>query len=214
MRPLIRTSAAALTTLALAAGTVGCGSNDDGGGGATVSASGTAASGHAAHDMSAMGSATPSQAEQRQVASSMEMQRLGEASAGDQKVELDVSEPVTFSVYEGDRLVKHAPRKGENAHMMLLLSDAKSGDRLPDSTITLRVTDEAGKVVSSGPQYPMIGMGMGIHYGDNVTLPKPGKYVAQLVIGPPRIGRHSDVVDRWNTTTKASIPFTWKGAAR
>ncbi len=132
MRPLIRTSAAALTTLALAAGTVGCGSNDDGGGGATVSASGTAASGHAAHDMSAMGSATPSQAEQRQVASSMEMQRLGEASAGDQKVELDVSEPVTFSVYEGDRLVKHAPRKGENAHMMLLLSDAKSGDRLPD----------------------------------------------------------------------------------
>ncbi len=60
----------------------------------------------------------------------------------------------------------------------------------------------------------MIGMGMGIHYGDNVTLPKPGKYVAQLVIGPPRIGRHSDVVDRWNTTTKASIPFTWKGAAR
>jgi hypothetical protein len=212
MRPLIRTSAAALTTLALAAGVAGCGSNDDGG--ATVSASGTAASGHDAHDMSSMSTGAPSQAEQRQVASSMEMQRLGEASAGDQKVELDVSEPVTFSVYEGDRLVKHAPRKGENAHMMLLLSDAQSGDRLPDSTITLRVTDEAGKVVSSGPQYPMIGMGMGIHYGDNVTLPKPGKYVAQLVIGPPRIGRHSDVVDRWNTTTKASIPFTWKGAAR
>lgn len=210
MSTLTRTSAAALAALTLAAGLAGCGGGDDT---PSVSASGTAASG-AAHGDHAAAAGAPSQAAQQASASSMKMERLGSATAGGQKVELDVSEPVTFSVYEGERLVEHAPRKGENAHVMLLLSDAQSGDRLPDATITLRITDEAGKVVSSGPQYPMIGMGMGIHYGDNVTIPKAGKYVAQLVIGPPRIGRHSDVTDRWNTTTKASIPFAWNGATR
>lgn len=213
MSTITRRSTAALAALALAAAVTGCGGDDDAT--SNVSASGTSAtgatssaehSGHSEHggssDAAGGGTAT------------MRMQRLGSTTAGDQKVELDVSEPVTFSVHEGERLVEHAPRKGENAHVMLLLSDAQSGDRLPDSTITLRITDEVGKVVSSGPQYPMIGMGMGIHYGDNVTIPKAGKYVAQLVIGPPRIGRHSDVTDRWNTTTKASIPFEWKGAAR
>ncbi|MEV4422961.1 iron transporter [Patulibacter sp. NPDC049589] len=213
MSTLTRTSTTALAVVALALGAAGCGGDDAGS--SNVSASGTSASGQTGHDMSSMASGSaPSQAQQEASASTMQMQRMGAATAGDEKVELDASDPVTFSVYEGDRLVKHAPREGENAHLMLTLSDAQSGDRLPDATITLRVTDEAGKVVSSGPQYPMIGMGMGIHYGDNVTLPKSGKYVAQLVIGPPRIGRHSDVTDRWNTTTKASIPFTWKGAAR
>lgn len=216
MSTLSRTSAAALAALALTAGLAGCGGGDDT---PSVSASGTAASGatsggHGGGHDGGSAAGVPSQAAQEASASSMKMERLGSATAGDQKVELDVSEPVTFSVYEGERLVKHAPRRGENAHVMLLLSDAQSGDRLPDATITLRITDEAGKVVSSGPQYPMIGMGMGIHYGDNVTIPKAGKYVAQLVIGPPRIGRHSDVTDRWNTTTKASIPFTWNGATR
>lgn len=213
MSTITRRSTAALAALALAGAATGCGGDDAPT--SNVSATGTSTSGatsspersgHAGHGSSADAAGGE--------AASMRMRRLGSTSAGDRKVELDVSEPVTFSVHEGERLVEHAPRKGENAHVMLLLSDARSGDRLPDATITLRITDEAGKVVSSGPQYPMIGMGMGIHYGDNVTIPKAGKYVAQLVIGPPRIGRHSDVTDRWNTTTRASIPFRWTGAAR
>jgi hypothetical protein len=211
MHPITRTSTAALAALALAAGLAGCGGDDADS--ATVSASGTAADGHGAHEASAT-SAAPGRAEQQAAASSMRMERLGSATAGDRKVELDASEPVTFSVPEGDRFVEHAPRKGENAHLMLTLSDARSGDRLPDATITLRVTDEAGKVVATGPQYPMFGMGMGIHYGDNVTIPRPGRYTAQLVIGPPRIGRHADVAHRWTTTVKASIPFTWEGRTR
>jgi uncharacterized protein involved in high-affinity Fe2+ transport len=55
----------------------------------------------------------------------------------------------------------------------------------------------------------MIGMGMGLHYGDNVTLPGAGHYTATLVVGPPAIGRHQDVATRWNATTKFSIPFDW-----
>lgn len=210
-----RTSALALTTLTLAFGATACGSSDDT---SNVSASGTSASSDQSagggRDMSAMGMGAPSRAEQKTEASTMRMRVLGSTVVGDQKVEIHMSEPVTFSVYEGDKLVKHAPTQGQNAHLMVLLSDRQSGDRLPDSTITLRIADEAGKIVSSGPQYPMIGMGMGLHYGDNVKLPGSGRYTAQLVIGPPRIGRHADVTGRWNTTKKASIPFTWNGSAR
>jgi len=203
-----RRAAPALALLA-ALGLAACGGGHDDHG-ATVSASGTtaAASGHDMSGHAMGGHGTTGGAEQ------MRMTRLGTATAGDQRIELDVTDPTTFSVYEGDRLVRHAPRKGENAHVMLLLSDARSGDRLPDASITLRITDERGRVVSTGPQYPMIGMGMGIHYGDNVTIPKHGRYVAQLVIGPPRIGRHADVVDRWTGTTRTTIPFTWDGPSR
>jgi hypothetical protein len=198
--------------LVLAAGLGACGGDDagtsvEGSGSATTTAAtgghdGHAGSGHGGSDTTATGGDAHA------------MTRLGETTAGDRKVELDVSAPVTFAVSEGERFVRHAPRKGENAHVMLVLTDAQSGDRLPDASITLRIVDAAGKVVASGPQYPMTGLGMGIHYGDNVAIPKAGKYVAQLVIGPPRIGRHSDVVDRWNETVRASIPFTWKGSAR
>ncbi|WP_026912146.1 iron transporter [Patulibacter minatonensis] len=208
---MTRRACTAAATVATAALLAGCGDDTS----SNVSASGTTAGGHAAgHDMSGMdmGGTTPSAASQKSHASTMQMKKLGTATKDGESVELDISEPVTFSVYEGDQLVKHAPRKDQNAHVMLLLSDAETGDRLPDATITLRITDAAGKVVSSGPQYPMIGMGMGIHYGDNVSLPKAGKYVAQLVVGPPRIGRHADTTDRWRTTTRMSIPFTWDGA--
>lgn len=213
MRATTRTTTAALAAALIALILAGCGGGEDAP--AAVSASGTTAPGHDGHDTSAAAAgAAPSRADQEASASTTRMVRLGSVTAGDEKVELDAGEPVTFAVPEGEGLVRHAPRAGENAHVMLTLSDAETGDRLPDATITLRITDEAGKVVASGPQYPMIGMGMGIHYGDNVTLPRAGRYVAQLVIGPPRIGRHAEVADRWNGTRKASIPFVWKGATR
>lgn len=142
----------------------------------------------------------------------MRMRDLGSATSGDFRADLTAMGPVTFQVSQGDRFVEQRPERGDNAHFMILLSDARSRDRLPDATITLRVRDESGRVVSSGPQYPMIGMGMGIHYGDNVRLPGPGRYEAELVVGPPRIGRHEDVVGRWRTTTRMRIPFRWDGA--
>jgi hypothetical protein len=212
------TTLAAAAALALAAALAGCGGGDDD---ARVAASGTTAAGHGADHAGhgataepAAGGAAPTKADQQAHAATMQMRRLGSATAGDRKIELDASDATTFTVPEGGRFVTHRPRKGENAHLMLMLSDIETGERLPDATITLRVLDAAGKVVSSGPQYPMFGMGMGMHYGDNVTIPKAGRYVAQLVVGPPMIGRHGDVAKRWTTTVRAEIPFTWEDAAR
>lgn len=208
----VRTAAlVAAATLAGAGALAGCGGGDDDG---RVAASGTTAGAHGDMPGMDMGGDAPTKADQQAHAATMQMRRLGSATAGDRKVELDAADATTFTVPEGDRFVTHRPRKGENAHLMLMLSDVETGERLPDATITLRVVDAAGKVVSSGPQYPMYGMGMGMHYGDNVTIPKPGRYVAQLVVGPSMIGRHGDVAKRWTTTVSARIPFTWEGAAR
>jgi hypothetical protein len=215
------TALAAAATLALAGALTGCGGSDDdarvSASGTTAAAEGDAHTGHAGHDATAepaAGGAAPTKADQQAHAATMQMRRLGSATAGDRKIELDASDATTFTVPEGGRFVTHRPRKGENAHLMLMLSDVETGERLPDATITLRVVDAAGKVVSSGPQYPMFGMGMGMHYGDNVTIPQAGRYVAQLVVGPPMIGRHGDVAKRWTTTVRAEIPFTWEDETR
>jgi hypothetical protein len=197
--------AAAALVLALA----GCGG--DSGSSSTVQASGSSShSMDGMHGMEGMGAATTEGGAPRTApVETMRMDKLGEATQGDETVELDGMAPVTFAVSEGTRLITHKPTAQDTAHLMVVLSDALTRDRLPDATITARIADGSGKVVYEGPQYPMIGMGMGLHYGDNVTLPGAGHYVATLVVGPPAIGRHADSTKRWNVTRRFSIPFDW-----
>ncbi|MGE4424946.1 MAG: iron transporter [Solirubrobacteraceae bacterium] len=137
--------------------------------------------------------------------------KLGTAEEGDLRVEVAaMPEAVEFTVAEGDRMRKHPPAPGDNAHVMVLVSDAESRDRLPDSAVTAQFVGPDGRDVHNGPLYPMIGMGVGLHYGDNMRLPEDGKYVATIVVSPPRIGRHPDAADRYAKPVRLEVPFDWK----
>ncbi len=46
-----------------------------------------------------------------------------------------------FTVSEGDKQRKHPPAPGDNAHVMVLISDAESRDRLPDAAVTAQITE-------------------------------------------------------------------------
>lgn len=191
----------ALTILG-AFGIAGCGADDSSSSSANVKASGsTATTSDAMAGMSkTAGGSMPE---------TMRMQKVATATKGDMSVELDTMSPQTFEVSQGTRLLEHAPRKKDTAHLMVVLSDSQSHDRLPDATITAQIKNAKGRVIYQGPQYAMLGMGMGLHYGDNVPLPAAGHYTANLVVGPPAIGRHQDTANRWRHTVRFAMPFKW-----
>ncbi|MBF6619021.1 MAG: iron transporter, partial [Patulibacter sp.] len=117
--------------------------------------------------------------------------KLGTKTTGHVRVEVAaMTEAVEFTVSEGGKQRKHPPAPGDNAHVMVLVSDAESRDRLPDAAVTAQITGPGGAAVHNGPLYPMIGMGVGLHYGDNMKLARSGSYRATIVVGPPQVGRH------------------------
>lgn len=143
-------------------------------------------------------------------ADAMSSVRLGSATADDLRVEVAaMKEAVAFTVSEGGKMRKHPPAPGDNAHVMVLVSDAESRDRLPDAAVTAQITGPAGVAVHNGPLYPMIGMGVGLHYGDNMKLAASGKYAATIVVGPPQVGRHPDSAKRYEKPVKLRVPFEW-----
>ncbi|EHN11220.1 hypothetical protein PAI11_19080 [Patulibacter medicamentivorans] len=135
---------------------------------------------------------------------------LGSASRAGLRVEVAaMRDAVTFTVAEGGRMRKHPPAPGDNAHVMVLVSDAESRDRLPDAAVTAQITGPGGAPVHNGPLYPMVGMGVGLHYGDNMRLARSGRYRASIVVGPPQVGRHPELADRYTKPVRLDVPFAW-----
>lgn len=198
----------------LAVGLAGCGTADQDAadvGGSTTAASNPGGSGgggdHAQH--SGSGGATSAN---NAPADDMEgMVTLATVEEGDVEVQLHAMPPELFYVSEGDRQRAQRPAKTDDAHLMVTLADRESSVRLPDATIVARVRDSSGATVFEGPLYPMVGRGMGLHYGENVSLGKPGKYDIELTIGPPRVGRHRAVEDAWSQTRKISQSAQFNG---
>lgn len=140
-----------------------------------------------------------------------EMAVLARTETSDLAVELHAMAPELFYVSEGEGLRPQRPSRGDDVHLMVTLADRESGVRLPDATVTARVVAQGGATVFEGPLYPMVGRGMGLHYGENVPLGRPGRYDVTLVIGPPRIGRHRAVRDAWDETTRVERSFAFDG---
>jgi hypothetical protein len=141
------------------------------------------------------------------------MVTLAETETEDLAVELHAMPPELFYVSEGDDFRPQRPSPADSAHLMVSVSDKQSGVRLPDATVTVRITDASGATAFEGPLYPMVGRGMGLHYGENVELADAGRYEVELVIGPPRVGRHRAVQDAWNETTRITQAIEFDGKA-
>lgn len=225
MRPHHITVPAALAAIALFVGACGTTADDNaadlpGGGTSTQASAAPASAGggkHSQHSGTAGGGtsttgATETDAAATSAASEMEgMVTLATSEQGDLETELHAMPPERFFVSEGDALREQKPASTDDAHLMVTLADQQSGVRLPDATVTVRITDRAGATAFEGPLYPMVGRGMGLHYGENVKLGKPGTYDVQLTIGPPRVGRHRAVAKAWTTTRKITQQVKFDG---
>ncbi|GGM65234.1 hypothetical protein J2752_000326 [Halarchaeum rubridurum] len=97
--------------------------------------------------------------------------------------------PETFWLVTGDETAEATPTAGDELHVMPVVWDVETGQRLTDLGPMLRFADD-GRVVASNAPWPMLAQRMGFHYGGNVALPGGGVYDVTVRVGAPA-ARHA-----------------------
>jgi uncharacterized protein involved in high-affinity Fe2+ transport len=117
--------------------------------------------------------------------------------------------PATFVVYDGTSEKYVRPTKHTSFHLMVMLNDEYTHEPIPYATVWAEVLSSTGKVVYSDRQWAMLSAYMGPHYGNNVTLPGPGRYKLELEISPPVAARHLEYAHVWLKPHTVTESFTW-----
>jgi hypothetical protein len=136
-------------------------------------------------------------------------QTLATADWEDMKVQARAMTAVPFVIFNGtsEHLVK--PPKNTSFHLMVMLSDARTGVAIPYAGVWATIK-RAGKVVYDERQWPMLSEYMGPHYGNNVALPGSGTYQLSLLISPPVSARHIEYEHVWLKPHLVNVSFNWK----
>lgn len=129
------------------------------------------------------------------------------------RVEVATSEPTTFTIFQGDQSREVTPTADDSVHLMAVLADDQTGERIPYSEVWATITDAQGEVVFDERLWPMLSQGMGTHYGINVPLPGPGSYDVSMQVGPPQAARHPEYTDRWLEPFTFDTIIEWEGGA-
>jgi uncharacterized protein involved in high-affinity Fe2+ transport len=189
---VLQTAAAAAAALLVA----GCAAADK-------TAPSTATTGRGAMAGMSMGSA-PSIGGIRAIPS----QTLGTADWQGMKITAMAMTPVPFVVF-GTSTHEIKPTSRTSFHLMVTLNDAQTNQPIPYATVWATV-QKAARVVFDERQWPMISRYIGPHYGNDVTLPGPGRYTLSLLVSPPVSARHLEYQGVWLTPHRVSMPFTWR----
>jgi hypothetical protein len=136
---------------------------------------------------------------------------LATADWQEMKIEAGTAAPTTFYVPSGigDQTVVHRPPKHASFQLTVDLTDQRSGVPLPYATVRAKITDAAGAVVYDAEQWPMLSPTAGSYYGDNVALPRPGRYTLALTVTPPVGARHIEYAHVWTRPHVVVEHFTW-----
>ncbi len=116
---------------------------------------------------------------------------------------------VPFVIYNGTSEQEVKPTKKTSFHLMVMLNDSQTGVPIPYSTVWATISQH-GKVVYDERQWPMISRYMGPHYGNDVSVPGPGRYQLSLLVSPPVSARHLEYANVWLKPHRVNLSFTWK----
>ncbi|MGQ3414027.1 DUF7350 domain-containing protein [Natrinema sp. LN54] len=142
------------------------------------------------------------------------MRALEPVEAGDYLLAPMLSYPHPFWVVTGTdrRLVE--PESGRGVHLMIVVWDRETETVLPgtaEPTVTITKGDEQ---VTSRPLWPMLSQEMGLHFGDNVSLPADGTYTASVELPPLPTRRTGSLDGRFTDGGTAAFEFTYDEAFR
>jgi uncharacterized protein involved in high-affinity Fe2+ transport len=137
------------------------------------------------------------------------IQELGSATWQGMKISARATTPVAFVIYNGtsEQMVK--PAHNTSFHLMVMLSDARTGVAIPYSSVWATIRRH-GRIVYDERQWPMISRYMGPHYGNDVSVPGSGTYQLSLLISPPVSARHMEYANVWTKPHRISFTFHWK----
>ena len=137
-----------------------------------------------------------------------EMGQYGRASDGEYAAALSYTIPHRFWTVAGDR-ERVDVETDDSMHLMVTVWDERTDTVLPVETdLELRRAD--GSVVDRLTPWSMLSQRMGFHYGDNVSLPEEGSYVARVGVGPIATDVTGAFADRFDESTTLEIDFEFE----
>ncbi|HEX3804161.1 MAG TPA: iron transporter [Solirubrobacteraceae bacterium] len=180
------------------------------GSGAGMSVSGGSSAGMAGMNMdgaSAVGTEVPSVNGIKPVA----IRTIATSYWQDMEIQAQTMTPVAFVVFTGSgKEQTFKPGKNASFHLMIMLTDRHTHFQIPYASVWATILNTKGQAVYDERQWPMISEYMGSHYGNNVSLPRPGHYTLKLLISPPVSARHLEYAHIWQKPHTVTESFTWK----
>ncbi|RZH68075.1 DUF7350 domain-containing protein [Natrinema altunense] len=142
------------------------------------------------------------------------MRVLEPVAAGEYALTPMLTYPHPFWTVTGTDRHRVEPTAGRGVHLMLVCWDREtglvlSGDAEPRVTITRR-----GERVASRQLWPMLSQEMGVHFGDNLTLPADDTYAVSVDLPPLPTRRTGSLADRFTEGGTATFEFTYDRAFR
>lgn len=141
----------------------------------------------------------------------MMMQTVASESWDGMRIELAAMAPTTFTLFQGVDETLVEPDERDSVHLMAVLADEQSGERIPYADVWVTLRDSDGSIVFDERMWPMLSRAMGTHYGINVALPGAGTYDVELQVGAPQGARHPEYADRWLEATSLTMTYSWDG---
>ena len=137
-----------------------------------------------------------------------EMGHYGRASDDEYAVELSYTIPHRFWTIAGDRQRVDVDTD-DSMHLMLTVWDERTDTVLPVN-VDLELRRDDGSVVERLTPWSMLSQRMGLHYGDNVSLPEEGTYAAVVRVGPVETERTGAFADRFDGASELEIEFEFE----
>lgn len=107
---------------------------------------------------------------------------------------------------------KHVtPASGSSVYLMETLEDSHTFEPIPYSTVTATVIDSSGKTVAHTQLVHTVSAFDEPFYGQNVKLPKPGRYKVLIHIGAPVAARHKEYWHVWLHAHTVVQYLDWSG---
>ncbi|WP_222919075.1 hypothetical protein [Natrinema sp. SYSU A 869] len=142
------------------------------------------------------------------------MRVLEQVTAGDYTLVPMLSYPHPFWTVTGTDRHLVEPAAGHGVHLMLICWDRETGVVLPGDAEPRVTITQRGEQVTSRQLWPMLSQEMGVHFGDNVSLPADDTYTASVNLPPLPTRRTGSLAGRFTDGGSATFEFTYDRAFR
>jgi len=120
------------------------------------------------------------------------------ATDGPYKCAFTYTYPHRFWLVTGDRTNKVSIQPDDSIHAMPIVWHEETGVVPPNANPTIELRHD-GEALPSNSPWPMLSQPMGVHFGDNISLPENGTYTGTVTAsftGTKRTGALADAPDR------------------
>ncbi|WP_226482972.1 DUF7350 domain-containing protein [Natrinema amylolyticum] len=142
------------------------------------------------------------------------MRVLEPVTAGEYALAPMLSYPHPFWTVTGTDRHRVEPTAGRGVHLMLVCWDRETGVVLPGDAEPRVTITRRGERVTSRQLWPMLSQEMGLHFGDNLTLPADDTYTVSVDLPPLPTRRTGSLADRFTDGGSATFEFAYDRAFR